>query len=87
MQVTIVRFNQNTRSDNVKCFFDAELDFGEGCRVTLYGMKLVKNRQDELYVAFNQREGKDGKYYNNYYISPALRNQVHETILSKINHK
>lgn len=36
--------------------------------VTIYGCKLITNKEDETFVAFPSRKGTDGKYYNYAYV-------------------
>jgi len=61
--------------ENILAFLTIELDFGEGCRLTLYGIKLVKSKRDKSnFLGYPQRQAKDdeSKWYNHYYPSPAL---------------
>lgn len=37
--------------------------------VSLYGMRLVENKNGEYFISMAQTKGKDGKYYNNYFIN------------------
>lgn len=55
--------NARVLSDNC-IVFSVEL---EG--VSLYGMRLVENKNGECFISMAQTKGKDGKYYNNYFIN------------------
>lgn len=55
--------NARVLSDNC-IVFSVEL---EG--VSLYGMKLVENKNGERFISMAQIRGKNGKYYNNYFIN------------------
>lgn len=55
--------NVRVLSDNC-IVFSVEL---EG--VSLYGMRLVENKNGERFISMAQTGGKDGKYYNNYFIN------------------
>lgn len=55
--------NARVLSDNC-IVFSVEL---EG--VSLYGMRLVENKNGERFISMAQTKGKDEKYYNNYFIN------------------
>ena len=55
--------NARVLSDNC-IVFSVEL---EG--VSLYEMRLVENKNGERFISMAQTKGKDGKYYNNYFIN------------------
>lgn len=55
--------NARVLSDNC-IVFSVEL---EG--VSLYGMRLVENKNGERFISMAQTKGRDEKYYNNYYIN------------------
>lgn len=55
--------NARVLSDNC-IVFSVELE-----RVSLYGMRLVENKNGERFISMAQTKGKDGKYYNNYFIN------------------
>lgn len=55
--------NARVLSDNC-IVFGVEL---EG--VSLYGMRLVENKNGERFISMAQTKGKDGKYYYNYFIN------------------
>ena len=75
--MTITILNLNIVSlENIKCFFSAELDSGNGMRTTLYGLKIV-NGKKEPFVGTPQRKDEDsGKYYSHYHLSPALSQEL-----------
>jgi hypothetical protein len=70
--IAITRFVPTTDLDNVIAFFDCELDFSNSLRITLYGCKLVRNKSNELFVGLPQKKGTNDKYYNHFFLSPAL---------------
>lgn len=55
--------NARVLSDNC-IVFGVEL---EG--ISLYGLKLVETKDGERFISMAQTKGKDGKYYNNYFIN------------------
>lgn len=55
--------NARVLSDNC-IVFGVEL---EG--ISLYGLKLVETKDGKRYISMAQTKGKDGKYYNNYFIN------------------
>lgn len=55
--------NARVLSDNC-IVFNVEL---EG--ISLYGLKLVETKDGERFISMAQTKGKDGKYYNNYFIN------------------
>lgn len=55
--------NARVLSDNC-IIFGVEL---EG--ISLYGLKLVETKNGERFISMAQTKGKDGKYYNNYFIN------------------
>jgi len=82
--ITIINLNP-VDLENIKAFFSAELDCGDGLRITLYGLKIVKSKQGkEDFLGVPQRKDeKTDKYYSHYYGSPALS----ELLLSKAQDK
>lgn len=55
--------NARVLSDNC-IVFGVEL---EG--ISLYGLKLVETKDGERFISMAQTKGKNGKYYNNYFIN------------------
>lgn len=55
--------NARVLSDNC-IVFGVEL---EG--ISLYGLKLVETKDGKRFISMAQTKGKDGKYYNNYFIN------------------
>lgn len=50
--------------------------------VTIYGCKLIRNKKDEIFVAFPQRKGTDGKYYKYVYVD--LTEEETQNIIAQI---
>lgn len=83
--IVVVSLRKVTDIENIRAFATIELDFGEGCRITLYGLKLVKSKKDEsMFLGRPQREN-DGKWYDHYYPSPALNTGMLEAITKAYN--
>lgn len=83
MTISIINLNCVDLT-NIVAFFNVELDCGEGNRITLYGLKLVKSKKnDDLFLGYPQRKADDERYFNHYHCSPA----VAESILTKATQK
>ena len=82
---TITRFNPY-ESETVVAFFDAELDLGEGNRLTLHGLKVIKSKNDDsdYFLGVPQREH-SGKYYDYYSLSPALKDSLLALAVDRMN--
>lgn len=50
--------------------------------VTIYGCKLISNKVHETFVAFPQKQGKDGRYYN--YAFVKLSEEETQDIIAQI---
>lgn len=85
--ISILQLNLAPTLEKIMCFFNVELDFGSGCRVTLYGLKLVLSTKDDtLFLGMPQRKGDNDKWYNHFYLSPTLHEAIHATALDKYEH-
>lgn len=68
--------NARVLSDNC-IVFSIEL---EG--ISLYGLKLVETKDGKRFISMAQTKGRDGKYYNNYYIN--LSDERKEEIIKSV---
>lgn len=63
-------YNGSINVINARVLSDNCIVFGvdlEG--ISLYGLKLVETKDGERFISMAQTKGKDGKYYNNYFIN------------------
>lgn len=65
---------------NTKGFFDIETEDGIGIK----GFKIVEG-QNGLFVSLPSSKGKDGKWYDNVFMSKEMRDKLNEMALNEYN--
>ncbi len=75
---------------NVRVLSEKVVSFTIRCNgFSLYGMKLIENKDGGYFISPSQHAGKDGKWYNDYavYLSSQDTENIIKAVLQEVNNE
>ena len=87
MTTNIIRFTPY-ETETIVGFFDVELDLGDGNRITLRGLKLIKSkRQDQDYFIGVPQYQHNDNWYSHYQLQGTILDDLTKLAITKFQSK